>query len=377
MISTANNNKNKVISIVSAVLLGAVSILGLQNCSSGGGDSTSTTVNVSGGSVVEGDTGTQSITFTVAISAAAGANTSVDYATSDGTAVSGTDYTATTGTLAIPAGATSSTVTVDVAGDTAFEFDETFALTLTNPVAAALGAAASATGTITNDDNAVPKGYYTGSATLDNINLPDVRALVYNNRIIMFSVTSNDMYDMDITVVGDSFIGPVNVYGDGNITQDVTVSGTTTESQIQGTFAGGTGVAAGTFTLLFDTPNNSGATLARIETVSTDRWRGGMYGITDEAGVLIVQVNGDYLGADSVSFACAYPVTLTATFSLPVPDLNIYTMAHDVEDNGSTCPYASSGHTGFASVINNGGTDNEVVFAFSNGAIALFGIMNH
>ncbi len=40
----------------------------------------------------------------------------VNYATSNGTAVAGTDYTATSGTLTIPAGATSGTVTVTLLG---------------------------------------------------------------------------------------------------------------------------------------------------------------------------------------------------------------------------------------------------------------------
>ena len=38
MISTANNNKNKVISTIAALLLGVASIMGLQGCSSSGGD---------------------------------------------------------------------------------------------------------------------------------------------------------------------------------------------------------------------------------------------------------------------------------------------------------------------------------------------------
>ncbi len=151
MIKTANINKNKGLSTIAVVLMGAA-VFGLQSCSSGGDDTPPASVTVTGGSVTEGDAGTQSITFTVTSSAAAGASTTVDYATSDGTAVAGTDYTATTGTLAIPAGATSAIVTVDVTGDTAFEFDETLTLTLSNPVAAVLGTTASAIGTIMDDD---------------------------------------------------------------------------------------------------------------------------------------------------------------------------------------------------------------------------------
>ena len=38
MITTANTNKNKVLSTIAAVLLGVASIMGLQGCSSSGGD---------------------------------------------------------------------------------------------------------------------------------------------------------------------------------------------------------------------------------------------------------------------------------------------------------------------------------------------------
>jgi hypothetical protein len=53
-------------------------------------------------------------------------------------------------------------VAVAIAGDTAYEADETFTLTLSNPVNATLGTA-TATGTITNDDAATATpGHYNG-----------------------------------------------------------------------------------------------------------------------------------------------------------------------------------------------------------------------
>ena len=71
-----------------------------------------------------------------------------------GSAESGTDYTALAGgTLTFAAGETSKTITISVIGDGAAEPDETVVVTLSNPVNAAF-AVASATGTITNDDQA-------------------------------------------------------------------------------------------------------------------------------------------------------------------------------------------------------------------------------
>ena len=82
----------------------------------------------------------------------------VNYATANGTATAGSDYTATSGTLTFAAGETTKTVSVPVLGDTSVESDETFTLTLSNPAGATLGAAASATATIVNDDGGANLG---------------------------------------------------------------------------------------------------------------------------------------------------------------------------------------------------------------------------
>src|SRR6185503_4748381 len=77
----------------------------------------------------------------------------VRYATSNGTATAGSDYTAASGTLTFTAGATSRTFNVPVIGDTAFEPNETFSITLSQPTNATMAVAA-ALGTIVNDDAA-------------------------------------------------------------------------------------------------------------------------------------------------------------------------------------------------------------------------------
>src|SRR5262249_21301403 len=80
----------------------------------------------------------------------------VDFATADGTAtVAGADYASTTGTVSFGAGETSKTVSVTVNGDTLAEPDETFLVNLSNPVGGTI-ADGQATGTITNDDGALP-----------------------------------------------------------------------------------------------------------------------------------------------------------------------------------------------------------------------------
>lgn len=113
--------------------------------------------SISDASVVEGDSGTANLIFTVNLSVVAAmsdvtGNVTVDYAASDGTATAGSDYTATSGTLTIPAGTTSNTIAVPVAGDTGSEPNETLTLTLSNISANATLGTAVATGTLINDD---------------------------------------------------------------------------------------------------------------------------------------------------------------------------------------------------------------------------------
>lgn len=109
---------------------------------------------VAGQSVVEGDTGTTDVTFTVTLSEAKSGPVSVDYATTDGTAVAGSDYAGTSGTLTFAAGETSKTISVQVLGDTAVEADEDFSLSLSNSTGDAEISVAQASATITNDDAA-------------------------------------------------------------------------------------------------------------------------------------------------------------------------------------------------------------------------------
>ena len=98
------------------------------------------------------------VVFTVSISAAAGEEVTVDYATSGGTATAGQDYTETTGALTFAANSVASqTISVPVTDDTVDEEEEeTFTLTLSNVQGASLAGGESTlavTGTITDDDD--------------------------------------------------------------------------------------------------------------------------------------------------------------------------------------------------------------------------------
>ncbi|MDX8392453.1 MAG: DUF1566 domain-containing protein [Mariprofundaceae bacterium] len=131
-------------------------ILALASCGSGSSGTTTTTLptlSIADKSVPEGSTGgATNLVFTATLSATSTSNVTVNYATSDGTALSASDYTATTASLSIPAGSTTGTMTVIVSADTTAEQSETLSLTLSSPTNATLGTS-TATGTILNDDS--------------------------------------------------------------------------------------------------------------------------------------------------------------------------------------------------------------------------------
>ncbi|PZU07238.1 Calx-beta domain-containing protein [Sphingomonas sp.] len=104
--------------------------------------------------MVEGDDGTTILLFTVTASTTSTSAITVDYATADGSATAGSDYLAASGTLTIPAGETSATIAITINADRVIESNEAFTVALSNPANATLGAAATGTGTIINDDDA-------------------------------------------------------------------------------------------------------------------------------------------------------------------------------------------------------------------------------
>ncbi len=104
-------------------------------------------------SATEGDSESSSLTFTVTLSPASYRQVSVNYADAGtGTATSGSDYAAIGGTLTFAAGETSKTIAVSVTDDALDEPDETVVITLSGASSGTSIAAASGTGTITDND---------------------------------------------------------------------------------------------------------------------------------------------------------------------------------------------------------------------------------
>ncbi|MBK8988741.1 MAG: hypothetical protein IPM39_22155 [Chloroflexi bacterium] len=104
--------------------------------------------------LLEGNGGTQQMSFDVTLSPASPAVVTVDYVTVNGTAVAPSDYAAVSGSLTFAPGETSKPVNVTILGDFIDEGEsEQFSVQLSNPTNAALDKA-SGIGTITDDDTA-------------------------------------------------------------------------------------------------------------------------------------------------------------------------------------------------------------------------------
>ena len=108
-------------------------------------------VKINDVSIVEGNSGTKDLKFSVTLGKQSGAQTNVKFATGGGNASAGVDYTAKTNGLSFPAGVTSKAVKIPIVGDLAAEPDETFQVTLSAPKGLKI-IDGTGVGTILNDD---------------------------------------------------------------------------------------------------------------------------------------------------------------------------------------------------------------------------------
>jgi hypothetical protein len=123
----------------------------------GGGGVTNTPGTIQLGSTTYDVTEGAVINITVTRSGGSSGVASVDYATSDGTAVAGTDYPATSGTFTYADGVSGNqTISIPITDDNTAEIAEAFTVTLSNVSGATLGANSSATVNIINDSGGLP-----------------------------------------------------------------------------------------------------------------------------------------------------------------------------------------------------------------------------
>lgn len=157
-------------------------------------------------SVLEGDTGTADLVFTVTLDQPSTTIVTVDFATEDGSALAGADYNPTNGQLSIPIGTTSATIVVSALGDTFSEDDETLRVRLSNISGDAQLDDNFGTGTILTDEPLVrlsiadaggPEGQTTNSEHVFVVSI-DSPAL----NAVTFIFTTGD----DTAVAGEDYI---------------------------------------------------------------------------------------------------------------------------------------------------------------------------
>ena len=234
----------------------AVSGFMINGVAAGGGSPppppTLPTLSVTDASVMEGNSGTQDLAFTVSLSAASTTPVTVAYATANGTATAGSDYTAATGTLTFAAGQTSQVVHVKVTGDTTYEANETLTLALSNASGATV-AHGTATGTILNDD-ASP------SVSISNASFAEGSAASPGHG--SFTVSLSSASGLPVTVHYGTQDGTA-VAGKDYVAQSgtLTFAPGQTQQTIQVAGTGATIAATESFNIVLSSP--SGATIAQ------------------------------------------------------------------------------------------------------------------
>jgi chitinase len=183
-----------------AVLVGVLSTMLPLVIASPASAARTKSIKIADASIVEGDAGQKSLTFSLTWTGAKGGGAvSVGYATADGTAVAGSDYTAKSGTASFNNGCRCATVTVSILGDNVQEGTEAFALNLSSPVNATI-ADAQAVGTI-YDNEGPPAFVVTDAAADENAGTMSFSVLMTNGSA---STQTVDVATADGTAVAGS-----------------------------------------------------------------------------------------------------------------------------------------------------------------------------
>lgn len=245
--------------------------------------------------MAEGNAGTTTFTFTVSRTTTDDA-ASVQVASSDGTATAPGDHAAlglTTVSFAI--GEATQQVTIDVVGDTTFEPNETFVLTLSNPSAGYDIGDGSGQGTIQNDDP--EPSLSIGDATLLEGNAGPT--------VFSFAVTLTNASSLDVGATYQTADGSAMAPGDYTATSaSLMIPAGQLGTSVLVSVAGDVAVESDeTFTVTLSAPSN--ATISDAEGLGT---------ITNDDGVRLFSIDDVTLDEGDVgSTIFTFTVTRTTT----------------------------------------------------------------
>jgi len=221
-------------------------------------DDPQVSASISDAQIVEGNSGTTVLEFTVSLSKASGLPITFNYATADGTATAGSDYVAATGTVSFAPGETSKKIQVTINGDTTVEPTETFLVNLSGTTFASI-ADGQATGTITDDD-----GVPTISIADQSISEGNSGTKVLEFTVTLSSAATGNVTVNYATADGSAIAGNDYVAKTGT----VTFAAGETSKKIQVTINGDT-VVEGDETFLVNLTNPTGATIADAQATGT------------------------------------------------------------------------------------------------------------
>ena len=146
------------------------------------------------------DVGTLSVT--VVRTGGTTGNLSVDYATTDGTAIAGQDYTSASGTLTFTGGETTKTIQIPIADDATTEPDETFSISLSTANLEELGAPVKLVVTV-QDHDTVPTIRITGANVIEG-NAGTTTDAVFT---ISLSAATGRAVSVDFTTINNGALG--------------------------------------------------------------------------------------------------------------------------------------------------------------------------
>ena len=269
-------------------------------------------------------------TITVTLDAPLAVTATVDYATSDGTAVAGTDYTAASGTLTFAPSETSKSFNVAILDDNIYEGDEIVFLDLSNPVSATLGTPALAILLIADDETeptvqfssaTYSVGEADGSAAITvTLSGPSVFTATVDYATSNGTATSGSDY---MTTNGTLTFAP----GETSVTFDVTIL----DDGVYG------GFYEGDETVLLDlsnpvntalgTPASATLTIVDDETEPTVQLSAATYSVGEEYGTTFYEVTlsgvsaftatVDYATSDGTAIAGTDYITASGTLIFP------------------------------------------------------------
>ena len=159
--------------------------------------------------IAEGNAGTTDAVFTLRLSGPTAQTVSVNYSTAPDSATSPDDFAAQTGTVTFAPGETSRTLTIPVAGDTASEPAEIFAVNLAAPQNALIAKGAGIA-TIVNDDDSTPGTAFSNAAAIEipvaaspsTLDISGLTAPITRLTVKLNNLTHAHPQDLDILLVG-------------------------------------------------------------------------------------------------------------------------------------------------------------------------------